>query len=106
MDTLIILGSITLSLLILLLIFILFYLQKTLKKINSVLTEGENKLKKLDSVFNSISNMGDIAEKESERIKFNYLVNQLDEKPIDTSDELASVLVSSILLGIKYFKGR
>ena len=106
MDTLIILGSITLSLLILLLIFILFYLQKTLRKIDSVLAEGENKLKKLNSLFNSISNMGDIAEKESERIKINYLLNQLNEKPIDSNEELASLLVSSLMLGIKYFKGR
>lgn len=108
MDTLIILGSVALILLIFVLIFILFYLQRTLKKVDLVLTESENNLKKLNSMFNSISNVGDIAEKETERIKGNYMLkmNQLNEKQIDSSDGLASLLVSSIILGIKYFKGR
>lgn len=109
MNTLIILGSIALALLIFFLIFILFYLHNTLKKIDLVLIESENKLKKLNSIFNSISNIGDVTEKETERIKSNYMLkmNQLNATPpIDSTDDLATLLVSSIILGIKYFKGR
>lgn len=107
MEAFIILGVLALILLFFFIIQTLFYLQHTLKKIDIVLMETDLKLKKLNPLFNSIQNAGDIVEKMSERTKNKYelKMNQLEDS-VDSTDELATLLGSSIILGIKFLKRR
>jgi len=114
LEAFIILGLIALILLFFFIIQTLFFIQHNLKKIDIILVETDIKLKKLNPLFNSIHNTGDIVEKESLKLKNKYefrqmnqmnQMNHIDEK-IDSTDELASLLASSIILGIKFLKRR
>ncbi len=109
MEALIVLGIIALIVLFFFIIQTLFYLQHSLKKLDSVLSETENKLKKLNPLFNTLENAGDLVEKESIRLKNEYTykhLNEFNNKRDDSSEELASLLASGIILGIKFLKRR
>ena len=102
------LGIIALAILVFFIIQTLITLQSTLKKLDYVLLDAEIKLKKLNSFMNSIENVGDIAEKETEKMKINYTCKKdnLQDKESFDSEELALWLISSIKLGINIFKKR
>jgi uncharacterized membrane protein len=82
----------------------LLVLQKTLKKLDIVLVETDVKLKKLNSFVNTLDNIGDITEKETEKLKNSYNCIKYN-RSIDT-EELATWLISSIKLGINFLNKR
>lgn len=109
MEALVVLGIIALIVLFFFIIQTLFTVQHSLKKLDRVLIETEIKLHKLNPLFNTLENAGDVVEKESIKLKNHYTynnLNQLNDKTSDSSEELASLLASSIILGIKYLKRR
>jgi len=106
LDILAILGAVALALLIFFIIQTLITVQSTLKKLDVVLMEAEIKLRKLDSFMNTVENISEITEKETEKLKNNYTCKKHNCSDSMDSEELASWLVSSIKLGINIFKRR
>lgn len=108
LEPLVILGVIALTVLAYFIIQTLIALQRSLQRLDIVLIETEVKLKKLNSFINSIENVSDIVEKESEILKRDYTCKQLapvDKDSID-SGEVATWFISSIKLGLKILKRR
>lgn len=105
LEILVTLGIVALALLIFFIIQTLITVQTTLKKLDGVLIETESKLRKLDSFMNTLENISNITEKESEIIKNNYEYNRCVNSSRD-SDELAKWLISSIKLGINFLTKR
>ncbi len=106
MEILAILGIFALIILFVLIVYILYILQSTLRKLDIILTDAKFKLKKLSSIFNSVENVGEIAENETQKLRNQYTFKKLNEGSADSKNELASWLISSINLGIKLFKRR
>jgi hypothetical protein len=108
LDYLVVLGSVALFILIYFLIQTLISVQASLRRLDIVLLETESKLKKLTSFINTLENISDITEKESERLKLKYdyeTKNLIDKDTVDTR-ELVDLLISGIKFGIKIFKRR
>lgn len=65
-------------------------------------------LKKLSSLMNTLENLGEITEKESEKLKNQYECKKHHEIEKDSinSEELATWLISSMRLGVKFFNKR
>lgn len=108
LEVLATLGGVALAILIFFIVQTLIKAQSTLKKLDFVLMEVEIKLAKLNSFMNTVENLSDIAEKETERMKNNYELkkhNSADKSSID-SEELASWLLSSVKLALNIFKKR
>lgn len=102
-----ILAAIALVVFIVLAIYIiqtLITLQASLRKMNALLTDTDIKLKKLTSVVNTIENVGEVAERETERLKMNYVSRNLASRDAVDPGELAGWLISGLKLGIKIFK--
>lgn len=108
MEVLAIIGVIALVILIFFIVQTLIVMQSTMKKLDLVLMETELKLRKLSSFMNTIDNLTDIAEKESEKLKnkYEYKKNNEIEKDLINSEELATWLISSMKLGVNFFKKR
>ncbi len=108
MEILATLGVVGLAVLIYFIIQTLITMQTTMKNLDFVLMETEINLRKLNSFMNTIENISDIAEKESEKLKTKYEFkkhNPTDKNSID-SEELATWLISSIKLGMNILKKR
>lgn len=106
MDTLTILGIIALFILFGLLVYTLILTQATLRKLNLILTDSEDKLKKLNNLFNSVQNLGEIAERETLKLRNQHTLKNLNQDADPENDELTSWLISSLRLGIKMFNSR
>ena len=105
METLTILGVILLAVIVYFIYQLLQSIQSSLRKLDMVLWEIDTKLKKLSSLVNSVENISDIVEKETEALKSEYQCNRRDRTTPD-SEEMASWVISSIKLGLKIFKKR
>lgn len=105
METLTILGVILLAVLVYFIYQLLQSIQSSLRKLDMVLWEIDTKLKKLSSLVNSVENISDIVEKETEALKSEYHCNRREPTTLD-SEEMASWLISSIKLGLKILKKR
>lgn len=108
MEILATLGVIVLAILIFFVIQTLIKTQSTLKNLDLVLMEAEMNLRKLNSFMNTLENLSDIAEQESERLKNKYECKKhnLVENDVNDSEEIARWLISSIKLGVNFFKKR
>lgn len=85
----------------------LISVERSLQRINHFTIELEERIKALDSTLNSISNVGDITELESARLKEEYIKHAAKCPTHSTcSEDLADWLVSSIKLGSKLLTRR
>lgn len=104
MELLISLALIALCILVFFLIQTLLVAQTSLQKMSTVLSELESKLDKLTSFVNTVENVSDITEKETQKMKLEYLT--ADKRESIDSGEMATWLVSSIKLGLNFLKRR
>jgi len=104
METAITIGIVAFIILCCFIIQTLLQAQKSLKKLEIILTETDIKLRKLDSLINAIENVGEIAEDQTEKLKSVCACRSIEKKDSLDSQELASWLISSIKLGVKIFK--
>ena len=83
----------------------LLSLQQTLKRIDLITLEMNLKLKQLDSTINTVSNIGDVCEEKTARMKSHYLEKKACElNGSDYSDDLAEWLIASVKLGSKFIR--
>lgn len=82
-------------------------LQNTLRHIDMTTLDLSIKLEELESTVHSISNLGDIAQVETEKLKLNYN-KRIEELRMgaNSQNDLAEWLVASIKLGSKLFSRR
>lgn len=108
MEILATVAIVVLAILIFFIVQTLLATQSTLKNLDLVLMETKLNLKKLSSMMNTIENLSEITEKESEKLKnqYEYKKNNELEKDSINSEELATWLISSIRLGVKFFNKR
>lgn len=76
-----------------------FYMIQTLLSLRYIVYKIESRLKKFDSLLDSLSNIGEVCEKETEIIKHNSL-NSV-EKRTDLSFDLVEWLLVSLKLSKK-----
>lgn len=78
-----------------------YYIIQTLQAMKQLISKMEMKAKKFDSLLESISNVGDVCEKESEVIKSKVLICP-EHKEI-LSKNLSHDLVEWLLMSLKLF---
>ena len=85
----------------------LITLQSSLKRIDRLMLEVDLKIRHLESTMRTISNLGDIAEQQTEQLK-QQLANRVDdvEKSSECSGDLATWLIASVNLGGKLLARR
>lgn len=85
----------------------LISLQKTLCRVNQMTLSIESKMNNLDSTLHAVSNLGDICENETERLKSYYFERKSDcvQSP-DSAQEFAEWVVLSVKLGDKILNRR
>ena len=108
MEILATLAFVLFAILIFYIIQTLLAAQSTLKNLNLVLRETEENLKKLNSLTNTLKNISDITEKESEKLKIKYECKKSHEHEnnLIESEELATWLISSGRLIVNFLKKR
>lgn len=87
----------------------LIALQKTLKRVDTTVSELEIRMKSIDPGLHTLSNIGKICEDKTSRLKQNYF-EQLHEGVPASADysrgEIVDWIVASIKLGEKFFNRR
>lgn len=102
------LGVALLAILVFYCVQTLIAIQSTLKSLNLVLIETEANLKKLSPSVNTLKNISEITEKESEKLKCKYeckALHELEKNEIDP-EALAMWLISSSRLIVNFLKKR
>lgn len=85
----------------------LLALQKTLKRVDELTLDLDLKIKRFDSTFNAISNIGDICEQKTAHVRNDfYKKDYVAAKTDDYSDDLAELLVAGIKIGTKIITRR
>lgn len=107
MEILAIIGLILLALLVFYVIQTLIAVQSTLKTLNMVLVEAELNLKKLNPAMNTVKNITEVTEIESEKLKTSYMnfPTKIEKQSMD-SEELASWLICTTKIILNIFKKR
>lgn len=85
----------------------LISLQRTLKKVNILLDETAIKARQLDGLMQSLSNVGDICERETDRLKKGYTERKMArerEEDLAPASEWAEWLALSLKIGAKLLK--
>lgn len=87
---------------------ILIATQKSLYRVQQMTYEMENRMKSFDPILHTIANLGEICEKESERIKCAYLVKKVNyaSREPGLSCEVIDWIVLSVKLGEKLINRR
>lgn len=82
-------------------------LQNTLHHIDMTTLDLSIKLEELESTVRSLSNLGDIAQVETEKLKLNYNKRREELKMgANSQTDLAEWIIASIKLGSKLFSRR
>jgi len=79
----------------------LITLQKTLRNLDVLTDELTIKMRKMDSTFQSISNIGDVAQEESSHFRENYMYEKRCCRDRLKSDESSDALTDLLLAGLK-----
>ena len=83
----------------------LISLQHTLRRVDLIALEMDCKIKHLDSTIKAVSNLGDICEEKTARLREQYLQEkERESQKLDCSDDLADWLVASLKLGAKFIR--
>lgn len=84
----------------------LIALQRTLKKVNFLLDETAIKSRQLDGLVQSLSNVGDICERETAQMKRAYIERKMIQESHDLAPapEWAEWLALSLKIGAKLLK--
>lgn len=85
----------------------LISLQHTLRRFDHLSLDMEIKLKNVDSLLRTLSNIGDITEQKTHLIKKDYFANSEETHQTNNyTEDLSEWLVSSIKLGSKLINRR
>ena len=84
----------------------LIALQATLRRIDAASIELALKLRNLDSTLRTISNLGEITEHETEKLKLNFMQQDQLPKSSNFKTDLAEWLLASVKLGSKLYSRR
>lgn len=83
----------------------LITVRRSLQRLDHLLFELDHKIKHMESTLKTISNIGDICEEKTKRLREHYLENQaLEPKKVDDSEELTDWLLASLKLGSKFLR--
>lgn len=86
----------------------LITLQHTLHNLDSLTKELTLKMKQMDSTFQSISNVGDVAKDESLRFRENYIHEKRfyrdPPRHQESSDALTDLIAASLKVGVNYLR--
>lgn len=83
----------------------LLSLQRTLRKVDFLATELDIKMKQMDSITKTISNLGDICEDKTARIRQQYIEKK--ERPCNEgmfTEDIAEWILASLKLGSNYLR--
>lgn len=105
MEILAAIGVIAIFILLYFIIQTLISARASLQKMDIVLDNLDVKLNKLTSFVNTIDNISNVAEKETEIFKNEYQARKFIAHESRPSEELATWLISSIKLGLKCMRG-
>lgn len=84
----------------------LFVLQNTLKRVDNTLWDLEMKVKNLDPLLITLSQLGEVCEDKSEQLKKAYFTPRPSEEVKSSSADLVEWLMLSVKLGSKFLKRR
>lgn len=83
----------------------LIVIQKALKEHTILTNHLDENLKKMDSTFRSISNLGHISEEKTLRLREQLQhVNSYAPQDCETTDDVATLLLTILKLGSKFLK--
>lgn len=80
--------------------------QKTLREHKILTCHLDDKLRKLDSTFQTISNLGDISEVKTLQLReqLQHSIAHDFQQPTDYSEDIVTLLLSTLKLGSKFLK--
>lgn len=79
--------------------------QRTLSHHTTLTVHLDEKLKKMDSTFQAISNLGDISEEKTLQLREHLLhPRAVESDNSDSSEDLATLLIAGLKLGSKFLR--
>lgn len=85
----------------------LYTVRNTLRRIDVLCLDVSYKLQQMESTFDTISNLGEISQQETEKLKNFYQRRQeVSHRSSSKNDDLADWLIASLRLGSKFFSRR
>lgn len=83
----------------------LLAVRHSLRRLDHLMFELDIKTKHMESTLKSISNIGDICEEKTKRLREHYIEKkELESHKDDSSEELAEWLLASLKLGTQFLR--